>query len=862
MTYNAAPNVHHTGSEMLPDLGSPAELAEILGGVWTSLPALPLTAIRHRLDTIEEGLTGFLFAPELFARPKGTKARAALLAAYQALERGAAGLIVSERPRNIDPAVPCLLVDEPTKAIERLARHRRAHSPATFFAVTGSVGKTTNKNMIHAMASALAPAHKTIANYNDGLESIRFILSSLSDQHRYCAAEFSEVGDLEKQLEFYRPQVAVITNIYFEHASKIEKKGFRGEGVVRHLVELAAGVIRHLQPGGTCVLNADGENFALLEAEARKSRHARIMTCGTADTNHVRILSMSCDDEGSDIELGIADRRYTYRLSFPGRHMAENSVVAATAMHAAGIDLDKVLPVLESFKPQQRRGTIIQLPWKDGFITIRDESVSSSLPSLKSSLEQIKQERPAGNGRRIAVLGHVGELGVTTRESLTEMAAMAEAGPTDRFYTIGIDTRIFNEAIRDRSRVAPHFQTLEQLEHALRQELIPGDRVVFKGTRRPANIALRKLVDRLVASSDPSTSESLPSARLVIGGDTYFGEYYQAKRASEAELNYLDAFGYDYSAERLSPLFRRADFSVLNLECALTNRTSSGLSGRKSYILGGKPRETIAALKNLNIGGVLLGNNHAMDYEAAGLEDTLNSLSGEGILISGAGRNKMDAQRPILVTFDVDGISFKTAILSGYEYNDSHEEMRFYAGSERPGVNNIHMGRMREQIAALKSAGYFTIVSPHWGSNYCFRSYSQSTMASRLIDCGADLILGHGPHMLNEIRQVDGVWVIYSLGNLIFNSEGEYERHHLQPYSLVAELELARTGVGVTGMLNLYPIVSCNQMTQFQPTFVDDRQFQHVMNLLTGTHYDPSELASSLRTGTKDGRHCLTVQLF
>jgi poly-gamma-glutamate capsule biosynthesis protein CapA/YwtB (metallophosphatase superfamily) len=455
-------------------------------------------------------------------------------------------------------------------------------------------------------------------------------------------------------------------------------------------------------------------------------------------------------------------------------------------------------------------------------------------------------------------------MGVAAPAIMRELARVAEESSVERFYTIGEDVRILNQCISDRSRVAPHFQTLEKLESALRNELVPGDVVVLKGDVRPENISLRRLADRLTArpNTDKPDLSTTPGVRLVIGGDTYFGESYQAKRARESDINYLETFGYDYSGEKLAPLFRRADYAVANLECALTTLKRSALMGRKSFVLGGKPDESVRALKNLNIGGVLLGNNHAMDYLGPGLAETLASLEKARIQTAGGGKGRAAAQQPIRKTFDVGGIPFRVAIVSAYEFNENHDDMGFYAGEESLGINNINTRRLSEQIAGLKADGYFVIVSPHWGTNYSFRTFSQSSMATRIIGCGADLILGHGAHMMNEIVRTDGVWVVYSLGNLIFNSEGEYVARQLPPYSLVAELEFARKGAGVVGSMNLYPIVSCNQMTQFQPTFVDDDQFQHVVALLSGTKYDRKEFEDSIVLRQVDGRHCISMKLF
>ena len=851
-----------------PALGDPQEIADLMNGTWSGMPGTPVCAFRHRPDTIESDLENFLLIPELFSRPKGTTARAALLESSAALMKGAIGIIATERPRNLDPAVPCLLVDDVSQAVGKLAEFRRRQSRAKFIAVTGSVGKSTTRNMIHSLASSVGPTLRSIANYNAGMESINFTLSNLSRDHICCVAEFSEVGDLEEQVLIYRPQVSVITNVLFEHVARMERQGFIGDQVLPRLIHLAAGVSRHMEPGGICILNSDEPHFEMISEEVLKTPGVKIRTLGSNVECDVRIVSIEPDTEGSNIKIAASGREYSYWLSIPGKHMAINSITAVAAVQAAGIPIESALHVLADLTPDSRRGVRKKIPWKNGFITIRDESVSSSIPSLRSTFAQFELERPMGGGRHLAVLGAIGELGQSMPEDMAVLAKEAEATSIDRFYTIGADTRLLNEGISMRDRVEPHFQTLHQLENALRRDLQAGDAIVFKGTRTPPSIALRQLVDRFVKGEtehEGITVAKRPPAqikRIIIGGDTYFGEIYQEKRAKIAEINYLSTFGYDYSGALLAPLLLRADFTVVNLECALTHLPTSKLEGRKDYILRGEPDSTIAALKNLNVGGVLLGNNHSMDYLADGLQETLGHLGQAGIATSGAGNSRWNAQLPILKEFDIDGIPFKLAIVSGYEYSSSHEDLGYYAGDKKIGVNNINTDRLRKQVGDLRAQGYFVIVSPHWGLNYCFRTYDQSRLGQRTVDLGADLVLGHGPHMMNEFSNVDGVWVIYSLGNLIFNSEGEYERRGLQPFSLVAELELTRQEKAIQCNLNLYPIVSCNQMTQFQPTFTDGNQFEQVVGMLKSMHYDSTEFMKSVELRELDGRRCMTMKVF
>jgi UDP-N-acetylmuramyl pentapeptide synthase len=856
----------NTAVEPWPSIGDPKEIAQITGGSWTSVPQSPISAIRHRVDLIEEGLKGFLFAPELLANSYGTKARAALFTAVQAIDMGAVGVIATMPPRNIDAGFPCLIVKDTFEALHRLARHKRATSEAKFIAVTGSVGKTTTKNMVHHLASALGPAHRSIANYNKGVESISFTLSNLADIHSFSTAEFNEVRDLEDQIRLYRPNVAIITNVLWEHIDAVERKGFGGDKAIPRLAYLAAGVAREMEAGGVCILNADEQNFDSLADEVRKSKHIALRTFGARSGNDVIINELVCDQFGSDISIAVDGRTLKYRLGLPGRHMAMNSVAAAAAARFAGMDLFRVLPSLADFQPETRRGVRTSISWGTGQIAIRDESFSSSIPSLRSSFALLEMERPASGGRRIAVLGQVGDLGLSMPSAMKELAREADKLSIDRFYTVGSDIRIFNESISDRSRVAPHFQTLAQLETALAQDLAPGDVVLLKGSDDPnRSVSLTGFVERLstrAIAACPVPPAPLSSKRIVLGGDTYFGEYFQKKRAKISEIDYLQTFGYDYSGERIRSLFTRADFVVVNLECVLTDMKESALEGGKDRILAGRPEETTAALKNLNVGGVLLGNNHAMDYSSKGLLNTLEHLADSGIAVSGAGEGKEKAQRAMLKTLDVGGIEFKLAIVSAYEFSEPYDKLGFYAGSQSLGVNNINTTRLQHQISALRAAGYYVVVSPHWGASYCFRSQEQTRHARRIVEAGADLIIGHGPHVMNDVAQVDGVWVAYSLGNLIFNSGSEYDRRGVLPYSLIAELEFARAPTGVSGQMNLYPIVSCNHLTQFQPVFVDEQQFRQVSDVLVSTQYDQRRYLKDVAFRQRDGRHCITVKLF
>jgi poly-gamma-glutamate capsule biosynthesis protein CapA/YwtB (metallophosphatase superfamily) len=353
----------------------------------------------------------------------------------------------------------------------------------------------------------------------------------------------------------------------------------------------------------------------------------------------------------------------------------------------------------------------------------------------------------------------------------------------------------------------------------------------------------------------------MSTVRIIIGGDTYFGEFYQSRREQAGKTNYLRSRGYTYFLEQLLPFLKSADCVVVNLECALTKQRRSELEGKKSWILAGDPTRTIAALREANVSAAMLGNNHAKDYGSSALLETIEHLEVGGVTPIGAGMNCAEAQKPLTYQCDLGNGTFKLAIISAYRVNQLHQDLGFYAKMDRSGVNGLDTRALGEQISELKRSGYFVVISPHWGQNYFLRNYSQATLATRLILGGADLIAGHGPHMLNEFCQEQGVWVVYSLGNLVFNSEGEYAARQVLPYSLIMELVAESHGQGYEMTMNLYPTVSCNQMTEFQPRFVRESEFDQVTAALRGLHYDPRVFDESVQRRRLGDRFCFSMRV-
>tara|TARA_R110001592_G_scaffold135108_1_gene351035 strand:- start:3892 stop:7212 length:3321 start_codon:yes stop_codon:yes gene_type:complete len=344
-------------------------------------------------------------------------------------------------------------------------------------------------------------------------------------------------------------------------------------------------------------------------------------------------------------------------------------------------------------------------------------------------------------------------------------------------------------------------------------ELLSSDRQKFKCinisnySKNPTNkrISISKVSDEI---------------SLSILGDTYFGEFYDEKRQESGKTNYLKKYGYQHSIKKLARFLASNDLNIVNLEASITSKKSSPLNGKKNWILGADPQKTIETLNAYKVDGVLLGNNHTYDYGIDEIPFGLEKLQEAGLVAVGAGLNDNEAQRPMKIDVKIGRATKRIYVFSGYAYYE-YEAAHFscYAGSSSPGVSNITSDKTLKMIADVKDQDHsaYIIVSPHWGKNYHWATSSQRDWAERYINAGADIIVGHGAHMLQEIETIRGRPVIYSLGNFIFNSNGEYRKRGVPSFSLLFQLKANQYDDQIKLTFDLKPIFCANHECGFQP---------------------------------------------
>jgi poly(3-hydroxybutyrate) depolymerase len=352
------------------------------------------------------------------------------------------------------------------------------------------------------------------------------------------------------------------------------------------------------------------------------------------------------------------------------------------------------------------------------------------------------------------------------------------------------------------------------------------------------------------------TSRNPDRLRVLFGGDTSGGESYQEQYAQQGETNVLVEKGYEHGTAQLDRLLAAADFRVINLETPLTARRDSPLK-TKDYLHYSDPVKLPALFTRFGPLAFSLANNHTLDHGPEGLDDTRAALVVAGVDWFGAGANLADAARPLVQEFRVGGKSVTLAVFGAFEYRrDYDEDFHFYARDDRPGAAPVDVPAVRQAIAKLRRdrPNAFVVYFVHWGGNYAWKNREQTATAHALRDADVDLIVGHGAHTMQEVERDGRGWIFYGIGNFLFNARGRYAAHQTLPYSLPLVVDFSVQQDRLKTGLRVYPIVSDNQLTGYQPRFVTETELATIeARLAEKSGWDASARAAVKRGADECG---------
>jgi UDP-N-acetylmuramoyl-tripeptide--D-alanyl-D-alanine ligase len=386
-----------------------------------------------------------------------------------ALARGAMAAMVDHAPQGVVDTAKLLMVGDTLAGLTALGAAGRARATARVVGVTGSVGKTTTKEMLRVALGTFGATHASAASHNNHW-GVPLTLARLPRDAAFAVIEMgmNNRGEIAPLSRLAQPQIGIITSIGTAHIGLLGSQA----AIAAEKGDIIAGIA----PGGTAILPADSSFAAELVARARDAG-LTVLTHGEAAGADARLLSYQASPEGGMAEIALAGQHIALRLTTPGRHVALNACAVLAAVQALGLSPEKGAEALASFTAGAGRGALRRIRVAGGEALLIDDSYNASVASVRAGLAVLAAQ-PAK--RRIFAFGDMLELGA---EGPAQHAVLAPdaAQNSDLVFCCGPLSKNLFDALPAHQR-GGHFPDSAALAPALRAALQPGDAVLVKGS--------------------------------------------------------------------------------------------------------------------------------------------------------------------------------------------------------------------------------------------------------------------------------------------------------------------------------------------------------------------------------------------
>lgn len=388
------------------------------------------------------------------------------------LAAGAAGAITHQKPTgDMDVKDKVLiLTDDTMKALRKLATWYRNEFRIPFVGITGSVGKTSTKDMVAAILEEKYRVLKTQGNFNNEI-GVPLTIFNLDGNHEVGVVEMgmSGFGEIRRLTSIVKPQIAILTNIGLSH---IEKLGSR-ENILRAKLEILEG----LDPNGLVIINGDDG----LLSGTRGLLKFRTIYYGMEEENDLRAYNiMSSGERGTYFDIMIQGKEYRVHVPVPGLHHVLNALAAIAAGLELKVPMERIISGIAHFSLGNMRQNIMV---HNGCKIIND-AYNASPNSMEAAINVLRDIR--GSGRTMAILGDMLEMGDWAQGAHNEVGRFAFSAGIDYIITVGDLARNIAKGAKE-AGMSPNrvysFDTNEVAAQFLKKMIGQGDVILVKGSR-------------------------------------------------------------------------------------------------------------------------------------------------------------------------------------------------------------------------------------------------------------------------------------------------------------------------------------------------------------------------------------------
>lgn len=381
-----------------------------------------------------------------------------------------AAVCLTQKPIPEIENATAILVDDTGKALKDLAAWHRQKHIIPVVGITGSVGKTSTKDMIACVLSKQYQVLKTQGNFNNEI-GLPLTMLNLNDEHEVAVIEMgmSDFGEISRLTAIAQPQIAVITNIGVSH---IEKLGSQ-QGILKAKLEILEG----LKPNGLVVLNGDDPLLIGLKGSLNYKTVFYGMNSGL---DYIATDYESLGEVGTRFNIKLGDKTYKVAIPVPGIHNVYNALAAIAVGIEMKIPMDTIVDGIASYSPGNMRQNIISF----NGIKIINDAYNASPQSMQAAINVL--EELCAKTRGIAVLGDMLEMGDMSAKLHYSVGSFIKDKKIDYLLTIGNQSKNIIQAVADSGNQNITLQHFENNNDALKyifSIIRQGDYILIKGSR-------------------------------------------------------------------------------------------------------------------------------------------------------------------------------------------------------------------------------------------------------------------------------------------------------------------------------------------------------------------------------------------
>jgi UDP-N-acetylmuramoyl-tripeptide--D-alanyl-D-alanine ligase len=388
--------------------------------------------------------------------------------------KAALAVVAADRRAQFPADAPLLVVSDVLGALRDLAAAARARTHGKVIGVTGSAGKTGTKEALRLALSKDGKTHASFASYNNHW-GVPLSLARCPASARYAVFEMgmNHPGEIAPLSRLVRPHVALITTIAPVHLEFL--------GSLANIADAKAEIFLGVPPDGAAVINRDIGQFARLEERAHEAGIARVISFGEHAQADARLIKCALHARCSTVEAEILGTRFSYKIGAPGRHLVINSLAVLAAAELVGADIALAALALAELQAASGRGAPITIELSGGSALLLDESYNANPASVEAALAVLGRSVIGPQGRRIAVLGDMLELGPSGLDLHRGLADAVVANGIDLVFCCGPLMHALWQALPANCR-GGYAEDSAALEAQVLPAIRAGDVVMVKGS--------------------------------------------------------------------------------------------------------------------------------------------------------------------------------------------------------------------------------------------------------------------------------------------------------------------------------------------------------------------------------------------